>query len=156
MDSYHHLNKDVGQFQKKEEPEYAKDYATFILKGIENFNGRYPTITMYDGEQSTFRNIDKALKTMRLGSISPKYVDKEKSEERIKRQQSLFYLGQIKIYKELVHVIHDIKDAELDRDKYEKTGVITRLDVFDEYGHGDSLDCIDYISTYVKNSGLIL
>jgi PBSX family phage terminase large subunit len=147
---YHHMNDDFNDLQKKHLTDYANDNANFILECIDLF-GRYPDKVLFDGTKQYFRDLKTALIKNRIGHIVPKFVPKDDEKERIPRLQSLIYQLKIRINKNLTKAIDDLRNAEYDDKKYDRTGKIETKKIFTERGHLDTIDCIAYATLWYKN-----
>jgi PBSX family phage terminase large subunit len=150
LKEYHHLNDKLNDLQKKSPLNYISDYVTFIKEAIELFRGKHPEKILFDGTDQVLRDIQKELRQNKLGQHVPKGVDKDKNEDRIYRQQSLLYQAKLRFNKNCKKSIEDMRNATYDEKVYERTGVINRKEDFNDLGHGDLLDNIDYASTFYK------
>ena len=146
---YHHINKNLPDTQKLSPNEYAKEYANFVRDCTETM-GKLPSKILYDGTQEDYRNITKELRQVGI-QITPKYVIKQKDDERIKQGQSWLYTGKLRFASNCTNAINNFKDATHDAKYYEQTGEIRTLEIYNEVGHLDLLDAIMYlISECVK------
>ena len=80
-----------------------------------------------------------------------KYVIKDDIDQRIKAGINLLYTSKLRFYKECKEVIEDFKDAKYDMKRIETSGKFERLKEYNEYGHLDNLDAVEYAFTYYKN-----
>jgi len=151
LKEYHHLNfLEKSDALKKSPQQYADDYAQFILDGTNQFS-RTPEKVLFDGTGVFFTDLRQGLIKRNIGNIVPKYVIKETDEVRIIALQNYLYSGKIKIYKDCVNTIQDIKNAVYDDKAYNSTGKISRLEDFNNLGHGDCIDSVDYAITFYKS-----
>lgn len=139
LKEYHHLNNNLNDLQKKSPLNYIDDYITFIKEAIELFKGKHPEKILFDGTDQVFRDIQKELRQNNLGQHTPKRVEKDKNEDRIYRQQSLLYQAKLRFNKNCTKSIEDMRNATYDEKVYERTGVITRKEDFNDLGHGDEI-----------------
>lgn len=146
---YHHLNNSVNDLQKKSPLDYVADYVKFVKECIELL-GKHPEKILFDGTDQLFRDLQKELRENKLGQHIPKRVTKDEEEARIYRQQSLLYQGKLKFYKECKKTIEDFRNSVYDERVYERTGKIKRKEEFNQLGHNDTVDNVDYGSTYYK------
>lgn len=147
---YHHINNKVNDIQKKNDLIYIDDYISFIKESITLFNGKHPEQIFYDGTDTTKRDLWNAMKKNRIAQSVPSYVMKDKEEERISLGQSWLYSGKLRVHISCKHTIEDFKNIVADPKAADK-GEIRRLDSFNEEGHFDCLDGVDYSMSYYKN-----
>ncbi len=147
---YNHINNSVNEMQKKSSLNYIDDYVVFIKECI-SLMKMHPEKILFDGTDQFFRDLYKILKQNKLGQHTPKRVTKDKDEDRIYRGQSWLYQGKLKFHKSCTLTIQDYKDAEHDEKVYERSGKIVTKDIFNDDGHMDRLDNVNYASTYYGN-----
>lgn len=152
IDMYHHINRDLDDIQKKSPLDYVEDFSMYINNTIDKMKGKHPEKILFDGSDQLFRDIKASFRKNNLSQHTPKRVEKDDLQERIYRMQSLLFQGLLKVnMNKCSLVIDELGNADYDEKHYERTGKFKRLEVFTEYGHQDSLDALEYGSTYYKN-----
>nr|DAF20220.1 MAG TPA: large terminase [Caudoviricetes sp.] len=145
---YHHLNKDNNLANFKYSDDYCDDLIEFVKDCGDLFNSN-PYYLFYDGTTEIYYKIRKRLDKNNL-PISMKTVIKDENDERISMVQNALYKRKLRIYKECSISIQDIRDAVYDSKAYESTGKFKRLENFNDLGHSDSLDALEYSLSYYK------
>lgn len=152
LKEYHHINKLLPENQKLSLNEYIDAYVEFIKESIV-YMKKLPARILYDGGDETYRNIRRTLLKNSI-QLTPKYVLKPPDEERIKTGQSWLYLGKLRFASNCQQAIGNFRDATHDNKHYERTGEIRTLEVFNDLGHLDALDGVNYlIAEAVKSVG---
>jgi hypothetical protein len=150
LKSYHHRNMDsANRNNQKTAADYADDLATFVSDAHEMMSF-WPQLVIEDsfnGADFYYYTI-KAFRNKGIPVIVKFPIDsngnpkKDEMTTRITFGTSLIYRKKFRIWKGCMDVIGDYKSAQYDPEKLQK-GIETRLDVFDEGGHLDLLDCCD-------------
>ena len=97
----------------------------------------------------TFTNNELGL-NIKMPITSDGKNGKDEDSLRISRISSLLYQGKLRFYDKCKGCISDIQSAEYDQTQLEK-GKIKILEVFNDEGHMDYLDCVSYAVSYSKN-----
>ncbi len=144
---YFHMNDQHAEIHKKSPKDYAADYVKFVDECTNMFN-RTPIHVLYDGERSFKELLKKELNKNEYGQMSPKYVEKDKLEERCGDMQNYIFAKRLQICEYCNKTIESIDSATIDMDKYMKTGKIEVKQSFSEEGHGDCRVAVEYALTY--------
>ena len=127
----------------------ADDLAKFTKECIALMN-KFPSVVYIDESPEFYRNVELEFRNNKLASNIVRYVLKDDIEQRIKSGCNLLYKGKLKFHKSCTDVIDDFKNALYDTDQIEKKGKFARLKEYNERGHLDAIDCVEYAFTHYK------
>lgn len=128
----------------------ARDYGNFIKECID-LMGYYPKMVYIDDDVEFYRNILNAFRELQLQTTNLRYVIKDSIEQRIKAGLNLIYMSKLHFYKDCKEIIEDFDNAVYDGDKIEKQGKFERLKAYNDLGHLDGIDAVEYAFTHYKN-----
>lgn len=149
LKEYYYINNGKSNLQIKMYADTANDLAAFY-KECCNLMHKHPSAVLIDQSPEFYRNVSNSFRSSGLNTALIYYVNKDEIEERIKRGVNLLYLNQLHFYKGCINTIEDIRNAEYDEDKIEKTGKFTRKKEYTSKGHLDAVDMVDYSFTWFK------
>ena len=129
----------------------AKDYGNFIL-ACRDIMQKYPSKMFIDIDPEFYRNIKIEFGKLRLNWAEVKYAIKDKIEERVKLGVNLLWKGKLRFYEPACEkMICEFKNSQIDLKEMEKSGKFVRLKEYNEEGHSDYIDCVDYAMSYYKH-----
>lgn len=148
---YKHRNADNANNPNfKFSTDYANDLADFVNDSIDLFNGRYPERVYIDRSESFWRECKITFNNKRINNSIISYVLKNNISERIKSGINLLYREKLRFFNKCDDVINDFKKAQYDPKESNK-GILTRLKEYDDSGHNDFIDAVEYGFThYIK------
>lgn len=148
---YYYKNAGKSNAEVKMFKDTAQDLANFVKESIDLMH-KYPKIVYIDQDIEFFRNVELEFRHAGLDSTNIRYVIKDEIDQRIKSGVNLLYKGRLRFYKECKEVIDDFKCAVYDMDRIERYGKFERLKEYNELGHLDMIDCVEYAFTHYKNN----
>lgn len=131
--------------------DYAKLTCGFIEDCILKMN-KYPKVVIVDSYKGAdyYENLINEIRKRRLPVIvkfpvkSDGKDGKDDIPSRITRGLDLLYRGKLRFHKDCHYAINDFVSATYDQKELETKGIETRKDSFDEAGHADLIDSVEY------------
>lgn len=149
LKEWHHRNNNVPEAQRMTPNQYATRIAEYISDSTNEFK-KLPNRIYLDGTLYFRQLVTRELLKYKIVNQVLYYPIKEKETDRVAPMQNMIYDRRLKIYKTCVMSIEDLKNAQYDKNAYERTGEIKRLGKFDDLGHGDNIDNIEYAVSHFK------
>lgn len=149
LKNYYYKNDKKSNAQVKMFKDTANDLSYFVKESID-LMGKYPSVVYIDQSPEFYRNVELSFRENDIPTNLIKYVIKDDIEQRIKSGLNLLYRKRLRFYKECKEIIKDFKEAVYDTDKIQKTGKFTRSKEYNELGHLDGIDSVEYAFTHYK------
>jgi len=150
LKTYDFMNNGKNDVDIKMYADTAKDYGLFV-KECAAMMGKFPEKIFIDIDPEFYRNIKIEFTALGLNWSFVRWVIKDKIEERVKMGSNLIWKGKVRFNRvACAGVISEFKNSQIDNKQLEQNGKFVRKKEYNDAGHSDYIDCVDYACSYYK------